>query len=1365
MHFDPSKTPSSALGFPLKRPFAHQGTAIAIKPTPHVAEDDNLLPRTSSLSGDQRPGKVPKLASMHFPSRGQLPQHIIVSPSFEVSSSSSSQSKKQGSLSSRLSVPPSDKGQSSQQLSKRAGKSKAKSRPGSSLLPELEGPLHDSMYIEKEHRVNIGSQSEVKASAADNPKSPVANFAAAAELPLNYESKEYFDSSTNRRIIRCTLVLNTSPQIVGIGDHTDKKAAERLCALSTLYQLHDKGLLDKPPKAPGTPTPAAPQQVVLRDGSVVNYERARSFMDYYCRIYGFGKPEVEYQELPVRRGNSTWEAVMTVDGRRIGMGSAGTKKNAQVQCYLDVTQYLENCDPDLWKRYAAAAKSGKDLGLAPKVWLPVSQRLGDEIEDLCREIRRSTLYKNRPAIVSLGSRAQDAHPAATVAPRPSYPRHYPSHMATNRSAELKKRREAYLQDPNMEKLRTTRAALPIFTRSEELMTRIKDNDVMVCMAATGSGKTTQIPQLILDDYIDRGEGAHCNIICTQPRRLAALSVADRVAKERGEVVGSGSIGYSVRFESKLPEEHGSITFCTVGVLLRRLQTVMSEGGLTAAKFDEVTHILVDEVHERDVDTDLLLVVLKRVMEDRKARNIPLKVVLMSATIDPRLFQEYFLDDVGNEAKVVEIPGRTFPVTKHYLDDFVGEMKRQPQLGWVFKDESVSRYLAREEAYAQHSSTAIPSPTSPSSRHLSTDDELDLPAPLVAATISHVLQQSDSGHVLVFLPGWEEISSVQRFLLGGDLPLPFRDQSKYSLHVLHSTIPLAEQQVIFEPPPHGIRRVILATNIAETSVTIPDVVYVVDAAKVKELRYDPDRHMSSLVSAWVGSSNLNQRAGRAGRHRPGEYYGLLSQVRAANLHPHQTVEMKRVDLSNVVMHVKALSFPGMEVEEVLAATIEPPEAERVAAATTALQMVGALDHQKNLTSLGRVLLQLPVEVHMGRLVLYGTFFRCLDKALTLAAILTNRDPFVSPMHLKAEAAAIKATWSPREFRSDALTILNAYNAWHDMYRNGEHARANRFCNDNFLSKPTLLLITKIRGHLLQSLYQAGVIDMAEGNTTNYGRGRDREWTVPVALNANGDSQPLLAALVAVASQPKFAVRTGEMTLRTQHDKITFIHPSSVNHRKHIKTSDYDPSLSQGEKQIYAYTEKRQNLTVTGQTPQMYLINTTRLDPMTYLLFGADAIQVTERGLECDEWLPIVGNLDTLDDIQRLKALMESCMLRVFEGIHMSKSRGPLRPGIPAREEDEAGEEMLNEDLSLSPREISDLDMVTRDIVRILNRYSDERMVAQSTTSSRNATPTASPAFSTSRLPGSRSGYSTPYGIGSAYNSRPGTPSRLSRSFHS
>ncbi|KAI6007413.1 hypothetical protein EDD15DRAFT_2384189 [Pisolithus albus] len=1120
---------------------------------------------------------------------------------------------------------------------KRSG-SQLKSRHGS--LPELDGPMHDAVYIEKQHRASIGSRPEIKPALADNPKSPLMNFAL--------------------------------HNMVAVGDHTEKKAAERLCCLSALYQLYDKGLS---PKTSVNPQPTPPDQVQLSDGSVVNYERARSFMDYY--------------------------SIMIVGGRRIGVGSGSTKKIAFTQCYLDVTRYLESCDPELWAKYVEAAQSGKDLGLAPRVYLQISSGLADEIEDLCRGIKRTALYTTQSAIRAklAGSPSSALRPAMTNLPKPSYPRHYPPHTAKRRSELLKKRREVYLNDPGMEKMRSTRAALPIFTRSKELLDHVQGNDVTICVAATGSGKTTQIPQIILDDHIDRGEGAHCNIICTQPRRLAALSVAERVAKERGETVGSGSIGYSVRFESKLPEEHGSITFCTIGVLLRRIQSAMTEGGITAAKLDEITHIVVDE-----------------------ARNVPLKIVLMSATFDPTLFQEYFSDKNGGNAPVIDIPGRTFPVKKQYLEDFIEDIKRHPRLSWIFSDESVTRYLEREGAYAQ-SYPALPL----------ANDEVDTPSPLIAGAICHVLQRSHSGHVLVFLPGWEDIMGVQRILQGADMPLDFNDETKYSIHLLHSSVPLAEQQVIFEPPAVGVRR---------TSVTIPDV--------VKEVRYDPSRHMSSLTSAW--------RAGRAGRHRPGEYYGLLSP-------PHQTVEMKRVDLSNVVMHVKALSLPDMEVEEVLAETIEPPDPDRVAAAMKVLQMVGALDNQKNLTSLGRLLLQLPVEVQMGRLALHGVFFRCLDQAVTLAVILTNRDPFVSPMHLKSEAAAAKTKWSPAEFRSDALTILNAYNAWHEIHNSGDYARANRFCSDNFLSKPTLLLIRKIRYHLLQSLYQAGVIDVTEG-VGSYVRERHPE--VPPALNVNGNSEPLLAALIAVASQPKYAVRTGDKTLRTQYDKTTFIHPSSVNHRKHIRpTTEH---AFEGEKQIYAFAEKRQNLTVAGQNPQTFLINTTRLDPMTYLLFGANDIVVTERGLECDGWLPLVGNLAVLDDIQRLKALMETCMLRVYDAILMNQRRWgrTRRRTIPARDNaDEADDDdfSLGVDLSMSPREVTDLDMITRDVVRILNRFSEERLALQSQSTSRSATPIASPAFSASKLPniGSRSGYATPYGAESVYSSRPAMSSRLSKGF--
>lgn len=243
--------------------------------------------------------------------------------------------------------------------------------------------------------------------------------------------------------------------------------------------------------------------------------------------------------------------------------------------------------------------------------------------------------------------------------------------------------------------------------------------------------------------------------------------------------------------------------------------------------------------------------------------------------------------------VVSVPGRSFPVEKFFIETVNKELTslrlNDYQGGWVFRDEKVQKYLNRE----LHEPLEINPTTGKVERD---NDELDMPWPLVALTVAHVLRKSEDGHVLVFLPGWDDIKAVHTTLLDRQLMgINFRDETKYEIHLLHSTIPVADQQKVFTPPSPGVRRVILSTNIAETSVTIPDVVYVVDTGKIKEKRFDPTRHLSSLVTAWVGTSNLNQRAGRAGRHRPGEYYGLLSQRRYDALHTHSTVEMKRTDL--------------------------------------------------------------------------------------------------------------------------------------------------------------------------------------------------------------------------------------------------------------------------------------------------------------------------------------------------------------------------------------------------------------------------------------------------------------------------------------
>jgi small subunit ribosomal protein S24e len=236
----------------------------------------------------------------------------------------------------------------------------------------------------------------------------------------------------------------------------------------------------------------------------------------------------------------------------------------------------------------------------------------------------------------------------------------------------------------------------------------------------------------------------------------------------------------------------------------------------------------------------------------------------------------------------------------------------------------------------------------------------------------------------------------------------------------------------------------------------------------------------------------------------------------------------------------------------------------------------------------------------------------------------------------------------------------------------------------------------------------------------------------------------------------------------------IHPSSVNNRKRdVSIASQDGKVIN--KQIISYGEKRQNISLAGSSTNapMFLVTTTKLDPMTFVLFGAYQIAVTAQGLECDEWLPIVGDVYALDDIQKLKVMMEACMSRVFEGLAMRRTRFALRTvAVSPREEEESGDEEdtphtreSHKTYSLSTEEVKELDHLTRGIVSILNHYAEERMEVQSRTNSRPATPMDSPSYSNAKLPslGTRSGNSTPYAVRSAYNSRPGTPSRLSRPF--
>lgn len=389
-----------------------------------------------------------------------------------------------------------------------------------------------------------------------------------------------------------------------------------------------------------------------------------SLFNYPGQKYKFGKPDLEYSATSQSQRSygrakasavNSWTATLFVAGRRIGLGTAHQKKEAANQAYLDTAQYLENCDPSLWGDWIEKKRSSlisKGV-VAPHVLFQVDPRTDEELRETVWESRESTLYRRAKTMVERDrKKAEEKREKERLRARRGedevdldqsdqggngnssrHPRGSKLQLANRKlyldkkSADLHQRLQDYQTLPRVESLRLQRASLPVSSHASSVLAKIATSSVVVVLAATGSGKTTQLPQLILDDWIMRGDGAKCNIVCTQPRRIAAISVAERVAKERGESVGD-TVGYQVRFESKIPKPDGSILFCTTGLFLRRLQNDLANSG-GGGFLDGVTHVAVDEVHERDVDTDLLLFVLRRLLhERRKAGKAEIRVVLM-----------------------------------------------------------------------------------------------------------------------------------------------------------------------------------------------------------------------------------------------------------------------------------------------------------------------------------------------------------------------------------------------------------------------------------------------------------------------------------------------------------------------------------------------------------------------------------------------------------------------------------------------------------------------------------------------------------------------------------------------------------------
>nr|XP_028580810.1 putative ATP-dependent RNA helicase DHX57 [Podarcis muralis]XP_028580811.1 putative ATP-dependent RNA helicase DHX57 [Podarcis muralis] len=741
-----------------------------------------------------------------------------------------------------------------------------------------------------------------------------------------------------------------------------------------------------------------------------------------------------------------------------------------------------------------------------------------------------------------------------------------------------------------------RQKLPAWEERETILKLLDKYQVLVVSGMTGCGKTTQIPQFILDASLEGPPSNLANIICTQPRRISAISVAERVAKERTERVGV-TVGYQIRLESVMSSAT-RLLYCTTGVLLRRLEGDMSLKG--------VTHIIVDEVHERTEESDFLLLILKDIMSQRP----DLRIIMMSATLNAELFSQYF-----NSCPVVSIPGRTFPVDQFFIEDaitvtrYVLEhgspyMRRAKQS--VDKKERHLRSAAEEVDYDLRRSGLVQNTVAVAAKDsvpdqqltfqqllirykgvsksvLKTMEKMDLDKvnlELIEALLEWIVSGEHSyppGAVLIFLPGMEEIKTLYKQLQTNPL-FNNRRSNRCVVYPLHSSLSSEEQQCVFLKPPVGVTKIIISTNIAETSITIDDVVYVIDSGKMKEKRFDPSKGMESLEDTFVSKANALQRKGRAGRVASGVCFHLFSSHHYNHhLLKQQLPEIQRVPLEQLCLRIKILDmFSTQSLHSVLMRLIEPPTAESLRSSKQRLQDVGALTSDEKLTPLGYHLASLPVDVRIGKLMLFGTIFRCLDPALTIAASRAHKSPFVSPWDKREEAFKKKLEFAVGN--SDYLALLQAYKGWRAASKEGYQA-SHTFCRQNFLSESALQQMASLKRQFTELLSDIGFVKeglRAKDMERRWSQGGDGvlEATGEEA-NSNADNFKLISAILCAALYPnvvqvklpegkyqktstgavKMKPKAAELKFVTKKEGSIHIHPSSVNYQTRHFDSPY------------------------------------------------------------------------------------------------------------------------------------------------------------------------------------------------------------------
>lgn len=528
-------------------------------------------------------------------------------------------------------------------------------------------------------------------------------------------------------------------------------------------------------------------------------------------------------------------------------------------------------------------------------------------------------------------------------------------------------------------MKEVRESLPMFKYREELLAAIDEYQILIVVGETGSGKTTQLPQYLHETGVTK-RGI---VGCTQPRRVAAMSVAARVAEEMGVKLGN-EVGYSVRFEDATTEKT-VIKYMTDGMLLREFMTEPSLSSYSV--------LIIDEAHERTLNTDVLFGLVKDIARFRP----DFKLLISSATMDAQKFSEYF-----DDAPIFNVPGRKFPVDIHYTP--------QPEANYLHA---------------------------------------------AVTTIFQIHTTQPRGDILVFLTGQDEIDAAAENLqetcrkLGNKV-------GEMIIAPIYANLPSELQAKIFEPTPPGARKVVLATNIAETSITIDGVVYVIDPGFNKENVYNPKTGMSSLVISPCSRASVNQRSGRAGRSAPGKCFRLFTKWAYWNeLDESTTPEIQRTNLGNVVLLLKSIGINDLLEFDFL----DKPPPETLIRSLEQLYALGALNVRGELTKIGRQMAEFPTDPMLAKSILAADENGCVDEILSVIAMLQES----SALFYRPKDKAFHADQARTGFTKpggDHITLLNIWNQWVDTNYSFQWAR------ENFLQYRSLCRARDVRDQLVR-----------------------------------------------------------------------------------------------------------------------------------------------------------------------------------------------------------------------------------------------------------------------------------------------------------